>query len=126
MQAMSFYVHNIPGRLRIKIPTIKGNPSEAGKVEAILASEENISSITVKPLTGSVTVLYNPKALRPEKILMNLTRNGYFDPSLAVTNDEWIKKNVSKAGQVLSRTLFGFCVDAALENAGLGFLAVLV
>jgi hypothetical protein len=30
---MSFYIHDIPGRLRVKIPMIKGNPLRGLHVE---------------------------------------------------------------------------------------------
>ena len=41
---MSYYVHQVPGRLRIKSPSIKGNQKEAVVVEDLLKRMEGIKS----------------------------------------------------------------------------------
>jgi hypothetical protein len=52
--------HAIPGRIRLKIPSIKGEPGLALEVHKQLAALPVIRRVEVNPVTGSVLVLYDP------------------------------------------------------------------
>jgi copper chaperone CopZ len=52
------YVHMIEGRLRIKVPEIKGSPDQAREVEAALVELEGVSHVKANALTGNVLVLF--------------------------------------------------------------------
>jgi hypothetical protein len=55
---MSYYLHDVPGRLRIKTPFIKGNEKLAKHVERFLEQINGIVSITTNPLTGTIIMVY--------------------------------------------------------------------
>jgi hypothetical protein len=59
-EPVSYYIHSIPGRLRIKTPFLKGNPQLAEKLRDLIPNGPEVHSTTVNTLTGSLTVLYNP------------------------------------------------------------------
>lgn len=123
---MSYYIHSIPGRLRIKSPRIKNNDDAVHELRKVLGTIEGVATIDVNLLTGSLLVNYNPKRLKESDILSVLERRGYYDAAKALTNDEYIHGAASKAGHFLGRTLFGACVDTALQGSGLSILAVFI
>jgi hypothetical protein len=53
-------VHFLPGRVRVKLPGLKGNTALAREVQHTLAAIDGIRHVEVSPITGSVLVLYNP------------------------------------------------------------------
>ncbi len=122
---MSYYVHQVPGRLRIKSPSIKGNQKEAVVVEDLLKRMEGIKSSAVNTLTGSVVVNYDSRWYRPE-IISRLTDLGHFNPAQAKTSDEYIQGAFSAAGEIVWKAFFGSFVDAALAGTPISFVSVLM
>ena len=105
---MSYYIHAVPGRLRIKSPFIKGK-NRVVEVEGLLATIHGINSFDINTLTGSILVNYNPEVVTSKKIISILGKAGYFDPSKAITNDHYIHTAVS-----------------SISHTALSFLTVLV
>jgi len=56
-------VHFLPGRVRVKLPRLKGNASLAGEVERTLTALQGIRHVETSTMTGSVLVLYEPHLL---------------------------------------------------------------
>jgi len=52
-------VHALPGRVRLKVAKVKGNPVLARQVEEKLAQVPGIRQVEVKPVTGSLLVHYD-------------------------------------------------------------------
>ncbi|MCX8069327.1 MAG: hypothetical protein N2738_02360 [Thermodesulfovibrionales bacterium] len=123
---MSYYIHDIEGRLRIKSPKIKKNPTNINELKKILSCVNGIATLDINPTTGSLLINYNPKLLKSKDITSLLQNKGYFDASKAITNDEYIKNNVSKAGNFLTKTVIGASVETALAGTPFSFLAVLI
>ncbi|MCX7965350.1 MAG: heavy-metal-associated domain-containing protein [Syntrophorhabdaceae bacterium] len=97
---MNYYIHGIPGRLRLKSPIIKKNKVVAKEVEEMFESIKGINDVDVNLLTGSLLINYNPKMLKYNDIVELLEKKGYFDASRAITNDDYIKKTVSKVSEI--------------------------
>ena len=123
---MSYYIHNVPGRLRIKTPLIKKNQSIAEDVQNLLRPLIGISSTSVNLITGSIVINYDHKIITSKEIVNTLNYAGYFDLSKAITNDEYIKTAAASMGQVAVKTLFGTFIESALEGSALSFIAILV
>src|SRR5262245_52399621 len=51
-------VHFLPGRVRVKLPRLKGNASLAGEIEHTLTALQGIRHVETSTTTGSVLVLY--------------------------------------------------------------------
>ncbi len=122
---MDYYVHHVPGRLRIKIPEIKGTPHRAQEVRDLLMELPGIDTLSVNPITGSIKIIYNTTALHSREILCHLEDKGYFDGLQAVA-ERVHEKGKGKAGQALGKALFGWALGKALEGTGLSFIAALV
>ena len=74
---ISSYTHAIPGRLRIKIPQVKGSEMHAQKVERVLKSIEGVNSVKANPLTGNVLVLFDSESLTHADVIEILVQQGY-------------------------------------------------
>ena len=123
---MSYYVHNIPGRLRVKTPIVKGDPDTAEDIRKILETVVGIDSTAVRPLTGSVIINYDSKTVDSATILDILRRKGYFDASKVQTKDDYMETAITKAGGIIGKALFGFFLEKAFEGSALSLLSVLI
>jgi copper chaperone CopZ len=123
---MRYYLHDIPGRLRVKNPLIKSYHRIGGDIQRLLKQIDGVNSTIINTVTGSIIVNYDSKTVSSKEILDALRYEGYFDLSKAVTNDQYIHDTVSKAGKLISKTLFGAIAGEALEGSALSFLAVLI
>ena len=123
---MNYYVHDVPGRLRIKTPMVKRSRSSARDVEGLIKQLRGINSIIVNFTTGSVVVLYDREIISSNLILNTLENEGLFDSSKAGSCDQYINESASKAGQVLGKILFGALVEKAFEGSALSYLAVFI
>ena len=57
---MNQYVHHVPGRLRVRVPSIKGNLAEASSLEKRIRAQRGVKNVQTSSLTGSVLVHYDP------------------------------------------------------------------
>ena len=62
MQAIQI-VHALPGRVRVKLPRLKGNTTLAREIGRTLTPLEGIHHVETSTTTGSVLVLYEPRLL---------------------------------------------------------------
>ena len=123
---MDYYTHNVPGRLRVRTPLVKGNRTSARHVEGLVKQLRGVDSADVNTTTGSVVVHYCPKTISSDVILSALENEGLFDSSKVVSYDQYIHKSTSKAGEVIGKFLFGAVVEKAIENAGLALVKAMI
>ena len=76
---MSSYSHATPGRLRIKVPQVKGSQDTAQRVERILKKSGGVSNVAANPLTGNVLVLFDPDVLTHTEVVQRLILHGYLE-----------------------------------------------
>ena len=69
---MNVYLHNVPGRLRVKIPSIKHMNYKARKVESLFEFREGIERVRANALTGSLTINYDPERVSVDQLLADL------------------------------------------------------
>lgn len=123
---MNYYMHNIPGRLRIKSPVIKNNKAVADELKKSLSTLYGVATVDINLTTGSLLINYNTKSIKQSDILNILQQKGYFDATKAMTNDEYIHKAASKAGSVIGKSIFSTFAGMALKETPLSFLAILL
>jgi hypothetical protein len=73
----SIYLHALEGRLRIKVPEVKGAPDTARQIEAQLRLIEGVDHATANPVTGSVLILYDARRTAMADITETLQTWGY-------------------------------------------------
>ncbi|MBN1106158.1 MAG: cation transporter [Deltaproteobacteria bacterium] len=123
---MGYYVHHVPGRLRVRIPPIKSRPKMAKKIQSFLSGLEGVEDIAFNHVTGSVVINYDPDAMESDDILDALKEEGYLNDSRLPKNDEDSAITLPKARKAVGRALFGWAVGNLLEDTGLSFLTVLI
>lgn len=54
----------IPGRVRLRVDVLKGNPALGTRAERELGAAPGIKSVDVSPTTGSLLLVYDRKAVK--------------------------------------------------------------
>ena len=57
------YCQILDGRIRIKIPEVKGSHPVADEMERLLANLEGVAHVKANPLTGNVRVLFDSQII---------------------------------------------------------------
>jgi hypothetical protein len=120
------YVHHIPGRLRVKIPGIKGKVFMAYRIQDSIGRLAGVHEVTVNSVTGSVLIHYDPEARQPRSLLDALSQYGYIDQDRLAGSDELMHENLTKVGRVVGKAVFGLMVEKAFENSAISLLAALI
>jgi len=123
---MSYYMHSVPGRLRVKTPLIKHNAKLSAHVEKFLWQINGVESLATNPCTGSIIITYDQKKITSQMLLDTLKTRGIFDPAKAVTNDQYIHSSASRATEIFYKAVAGAFVESALEGSALSLLAVFI
>jgi copper chaperone CopZ len=63
------FVHYVPGRLRIRVPHIRGDLRQSGLLERSLRLMPGVDSVTISMTTGSILVSYNSRRTDPAALL---------------------------------------------------------
>lgn len=121
---MGYYLHQVPGRLRVRTPLFKGDERKASEAKAMIESIHGVHSTSVNPVTGSLVIHYDPRVVEAETLTSLLTRFGYFDKAKAITNDQYIQNAATQAGQLAWRAIFGAFADTALQGSPLAMLTL--
>ena len=108
---MTYYIHHIPGRLRIKSPLLKGNNGSEASIVELLRGLAGVERVAVNAITGSCLIHYDPSVTCRDDMVMVLSKNGYFDPGRAATNEEYLQNAAAKT----ISTIFPFLAAAAGE-----------
>ena len=77
MNRSASYVHALNGRLRIKLPGLKGNTMRAQEIENQFNLMTGMQQVSANPVTGSLLFTYDPHLLRQEEIFAVLKELGY-------------------------------------------------
>lgn len=124
--AMPYYVHEVPGRLRIKIPTLKRNVHEARKLKALLGMREGVSAVSVNHMTGSMLIHYDTSIISSSEIFRLLNRGGYIEAEKVTPSVKKIDQDLKKLGRLASKALVGIVLDRALEGTPLSILTAFI
>jgi Heavy metal associated domain 2 len=120
-----YYVHHIPGRLRIRIASLRNNPRQIDTVRTLL-DVNGAEKIRVNPLTGSVVVTYDPEAISGQALLGMLEANDFFHEDRSITLDAQLQQASTHAARKVGRAMFGWAVGRVLEANGLALLAAFI
>ena len=77
---MDYYMHLLPGRIRIRTSALRKNESGVFSVGSFLKTLEGITSVKINHVIGSVLIDYNRNIVSSQMIINQLARNGYFPP----------------------------------------------
>jgi hypothetical protein len=78
------YCHTVPGRLRVKLPGLKGSPRQAERLTATVRQLPGVSEAAANPTTGSLLVLFDPQQTDHAAIVSFLRERGEIGPGIAL------------------------------------------
>jgi hypothetical protein len=64
MEQNAEVMHHIPGRMRVKVPRLKGKSRALAKIKESVSQMPGVTSVDTNITTGSVLVNYDPKAFK--------------------------------------------------------------
>ena len=124
---MTIYLHETPGRLRVTIPELKGKPRRCMELERQLSKRDEIETVCVKPLTGSVVIYFDPDRIEGGQLIDWLCELGHIDdPARVLPQPEVSRQKAVQTGEALGRAIIGWAMGKALEANGLSLLAALI
>ena len=119
-----FYIHNVPGRLRIRSEILKKNRFACDSGRIVLSTIPGIGVVEINSVTGSILIQYNHKAVNYEDIIFLLERKGHFDRTMASTNNKGIQSGALPVVQTILKSLVGVLIGKALSDSPLSFLGL--
>ena len=123
---MTYYFHEVPGRLRIKIPALRRNSILAADIHDLLDGLSGIESTSVNIVTGSIIVHYDPERLSSCAILTLLSREEYIDMAKGLSTERQLENTLSSVGHLASKALLGFALDRALQGSPFAILTAFI
>ena len=121
-----YYVHHVPGRLRVRVPQVKRSPKESRRVQDHLKDLMGVENVSVNPITGSVLVTYDQNRIDSSEILGHLRDQGHIEEIHRSSNSDNLSIPYSDAQKFIGRAIIGWAVGKALEQSGLSFLTALI
>jgi hypothetical protein len=127
---MSCYLHHVPGRIRIKIPDIKGKPIYAQELEKKLKVISGVYIVSVNSLTGSVLAYYDVGSTNACAITDVVSRETGVDLSKASPPDKYVDEALSKTGlmvgEKIGKAALGIAIGQIFEGSPLALLASVI
>jgi hypothetical protein len=71
-----FYLHHVPGRLRLRLAALKGEGPAAARACAMAQAIPGIIDARANGATGSLVIRYAPQNLAPDELWAALRENG--------------------------------------------------
>jgi hypothetical protein len=72
--AATHVIHSIPGRVRLRVPTLKAGSHLARGLQGLLSAQAGVTEVTVATVCHSVTVVHDPARWTPESLCIFLQR----------------------------------------------------
>ena len=71
------YLHMTGGRLRVKLPSIKGDEADCRRLEHILSETAGVTRATANPLTANLLVIFDPAITSHQHVLSSVEMAGF-------------------------------------------------
>lgn len=123
---MAAYIHETPGRLRIKSARVRRNQLEAERAQIFMEDLRGVDTVSINTLTGSVVVNYNARRTSSRQILEALASEGHLDMKKSKRGEKTFEDILTDAGHKAARFLIGVALERVLGRTPLSFLTILV
>lgn len=109
MTVATDYLYALEGRIRIKIPELKGSPEKSKEIKQHLSTCTGINYVQANPTTGNALVLYNSREISQNEIIAILKEElGCFREPAAM--------NGNRPGEGLAGTVARAFMESALQT----------
>ena len=115
------YVHFVPGRLRLKITTLKSR-RRAAEAEAHVAAIPMVTSAVANPLTGSLTINFDRQRLSIDDLWEKLRTLGYVSESRPEPTAPTDCRDVDRFGRTIAAAL----IEAVFQHSAQALVRALL
>ena len=118
--------HWIPGRVRLRVPSLAENAAGAALVRERLPTIRGVQAVKLNPATGSVVIVYREDQVRPELLFAAVVRLMGLDAELKRMPQPAVTRELREILDGLNRMVYdrtGGLID--LWSAGLILLAAI-
>lgn len=105
MKTMKYYIHYVPGRMRIESPVLHENPAKIKEFEGFIRGIDGISAVETNLPTGSAIIHFDEKKINCEQLIGILEKHNYFRLLGAETCDERIEKVTGKTLEAAEKVI---------------------
>ena len=112
----AYYIHYVPGRIRIQTPMLREKHGEAVEFERLMKAIAGITAVETHEVTGSSILHFDEKSINCEQIIGMLEEHGYFQLSQAETSDEVIEKATEKVLRMAEDIITASLGDGNIEG----------
>jgi copper chaperone CopZ len=130
------YMHELPGRVRIRCPILRKNVAKTTAIRNSLESTCGVKSVTVNPSTGSFTIYYDHGRTSPAELLTVLEKHGLRKDAVPTVEPVDTRVRIPLAivrGRALSsptpaiaKAVAGFVIEKAIERSLLALAAAVL
>ncbi len=121
-----FYLHVVPGRLKIKGEEFKKRANLEEKLKSELNMFDGIKDIEYKSNTGSIIIWYDQKALSATTILEHLERVGFLNQKNLLSHEDYLIHTSLNFGKRIGKMLADSLAEPLLGGSSLVFLFKLI
>jgi Heavy metal associated domain 2 len=131
---LSHYLHHVPGRLRLKMRSLKNRADKAAQIRTLFAQLPGIEVVELNLLTGSMLVRYEPLKVTSAQLLGFLVANGVITsipearPRSApkLFDGSMRERSIENLAQVLSKFLADVLVNKVFKRAAAALVSAVI
>lgn len=110
----NYYIHNIPGRLRVRTAQFKRNTCRASHLCSTLKNLNGIYKTEFNQKAGSLLVHYDSEQLTADEILYAVHKAGCLEQVISSVPSS---HSTSKVGALVGNAIFGTVVKKSLQTS---------
>ena len=95
---MTYYLHETPGRLRVRTPILKRNIAEARRVSDTFTKIRGVQKVTINTTTGSITIRYCERTLCPSQVINHLCKHGFIEGIIGFPRKKIVRQKAEAVG----------------------------
>jgi hypothetical protein len=122
--------HLVPGRLRLKIASLKGSETRARLAETRVRDVDGVREVCANKLTGSLIVRFDPAIASVARIFDTLIQCDLIGsapaPAVRTFPSASTSTQPALAGETVADALIGKAVEAILERCALALIAAVI
>lgn len=129
---MSFYLHHVPGRLRIQTPELRKSKQAARAVCGTLAMMDGVADTRVNPTIGSLLVLYDHRRLKSAMLWDRLCACGLVTGATPIADDDGVTRvtqrgpQTTEGGSELVSAVAGIAAEKVLERFAIALISTFI
>jgi hypothetical protein len=117
---MSHYIHQVPGRIRVRSNAFRCRPDKALAAERRLRSMAGVRQVRVNPHAASITIHYDPKQVRRSDLFSAMEEVGCLGATARTVD------GTRQVAEMVGKALMGAMIQKAVERSARTLVGALI